>query len=68
MKLQIIAVCLFFISIYKVNSQSANVRCYSCGYELIGNGTKRPNGEIPFCDDFATAGNMVVDAGPVGIK
>ena len=65
MKAEIIAVCLVFISIYKVDSQSADVRCYSCGYELIGDGKKRPNGDIPFCDDFATADDMVVDAGPV---
>ena len=69
MKLVIIAVTLIWVSIYEVSSvRPGDVRCYSCGYEIF-NGTKRamPDETIPFCDDFATAGDYVVDAGEVGI-
>ena len=59
----ILGFCLF----HTILAQDLDVRCYSCGYVINPDGSKDQDGEIPFCDDFATDSDMIVNAGPVSI-
>ena len=59
----ILSFCLF----QTILAQDLDVRCYSCGYVINPDGSKDQDGEIPFCDDFATDSDMIVNAGPVSI-
>ena len=66
MRLQAVFIIGFY-SFYTIWAQDLDVRCYSCGYVINPDGSKDADGEIPFCDDFATDSDMIVNAGPVSI-
>jgi len=54
-----------FVVAYMTNTSDA-LKCYSCGYLELINGTKIPltedYGTIPFCDDFAEKNETTVEA------
>ena len=65
----IILATLLFVSVCNVASQGdLGTRCFSCGYVIEPDGTKQPNGDVPFCGDFASDSDNIVEAGIVSFK
>jgi len=64
-----ILVTVLFVAVCNVASQGdLGTRCFSCGYVIEPDGTKQPNGDVPFCGDFASDSDNIVEAGIVSLK